>query len=118
MGDVTLSLLVIKTRRVDDLVKFYGSLGIELAHEQHGTGPVHYAGRAGGAVLEVYPLPDDGTAADTTTRLGFVVESVVEVVEALQALCATVIAEPRLTQWGLRAVVRDPDGRAVELSQR
>lgn len=118
MGNVTLSLVVLKTRQVDALQKFYGSLGIELAQEQHGKGPVHFAGRLGDVVLEIYPLPEDGTPVDATTRLGFVVARLVEVVEALSALHTLVVTEPQTTEWGFRSVVRDPDGRAVELYQR
>lgn len=118
MADASLSLLVLKTRRPEKLREFYASLGIDLAEERHGTGPVHYAGRVGDAVLEIYPLPDDTTPADATTRLGFVVDGVAEVVEALRAVGTRVDGEPRATKWGLRAVVRDPDGRAVELTQR
>jgi hypothetical protein len=69
-------------------------------------------------VLELYPLPEDGTQADATTRLGFVVERVNEAVHALQALGTPVVSEPQATQGGFRAVVRDPDGRAVELTQQ
>ena len=115
MGSVTLSLVVLKTRQVDSLRRFYGSLGIELAEEQHGKGPVHYAGRVGDVVLEVYPLPEGDAPGDATTRLGFAVATVAEVVQALQALGAPVVTEPQATKWGFRAVVRDPDGRAVEL---
>lgn len=118
MGNVMLSLVVLKTRQVEALRKFYGSLGIELAQEQHGKGPVHFAGRVGDVVLEVYPLPDDGTPADVSTRLGFTVARLAEVVEALKAFDTQIVTEPQATQWGLRAVVRDPDGRAVELYQR
>jgi catechol 2,3-dioxygenase-like lactoylglutathione lyase family enzyme len=118
MENVTLSLVVLKTRQVDALRGFYGSLGIELAQEQHGKGPVHFAGRVGDVVLEVYPLPEDGTPVDGTTRLGFVVSRLAEVVQALQDLGNPVVTEPQATQWGIRAVVRDPDGRAVELYQR
>ena len=118
MGNVALSLCVLKTRQVNSLRRFYGSLGIELAEEQHGKGPVHYAGRISGLVFEVYPLPEDGTPPDATTRLGFVVEKVADVVQALQTFGTPVVTEPQTTQWGFRAVVRDPDGRAVELYQR
>jgi predicted enzyme related to lactoylglutathione lyase len=118
MGNVMLSLVVLKTRQMEGLRKFYGSLGIELAEEQHDRGPVHYAGRMGDVVLEVYPLPADGTPADATTRLGFTVARVDEVVQALQAFGAPVVTEPQATKWGFRAVVRDPDGRAVELYQQ
>lgn len=118
MGNVMLSLVVLKTRQVDALRRFYGSLGIELVEEQHGKGPVHFAGRVGDVVLEVYPLPEDGTPADASTRLGFAVARLAEVIEALKALDTPVVTEPQATQWGFRTVVRDPDGRAVELYQR
>lgn len=118
MGKVTLSLVVLKTRQVDSLRKFYGTLGIELIEEKHGKGPVHYSGRIGELLLEVYPLPVDDTLTDSTTRLGFVVENVIEVTEALQTIGTLLVAKPQATDWGYRAVVRDPDGRAVELYQR
>jgi predicted enzyme related to lactoylglutathione lyase len=68
-------------------------------------------------MLEVYPLLEDGAATDATTRLGFAVASVVEVVQALQALGTPVVTEPQTTKWGFRGVVRDPDGRAIEIYQ-
>jgi predicted enzyme related to lactoylglutathione lyase len=118
VAEVLLTLLVLKTRQVERLRTFYNALGIELAEEQHGKGPIHYAGRAGELVLELYPLPDDGSSVDTTTRLGFSVENLAGVVEAIQATGAPVLTSPQETPWGYRAVVRDPDGRAVELYQR
>jgi len=68
MASVSLKLLVLKTPQVERLRAFYQALGIELAEERHGSGPVHHAGNVGEAVLEVYPLSDDGGTADTTTR--------------------------------------------------
>jgi predicted enzyme related to lactoylglutathione lyase len=117
MAGISLKLLVLKTRQVDKLRAFYLALGIEFGEERHGDGPVHYAGRAGGCVLEIYPLPDDVSTADTTARLGFAVADLAGVVQALQALGAAV-TPPQETPWGWRAVMRDPDGRAVELSQQ
>src|SRR5262245_34215212 len=99
MGNVTLSLVVLKTRQVDDLLRFYGTLGIPLTQEQHGNGPVHFAGRVGDVVFEVYPLSDHDPSADATTRLGFAVENLAEVVQALRSLGAPVVSEPRPTPW-------------------
>jgi hypothetical protein len=117
MEGASLRLLVLKTPRVDRLRAFYQALGVELAEEQHGSGPRHYSGKIGDAVLETYPLPEEGGAADKTTQLGFAVDRLAEVVEALRAGGATIANEPRHTAWGLRAVARHPDGRAVELYQ-
>ena len=47
MAEGLLTLLVLKTRRVERLRTFYSALGIELAKEQHRNGPIHYTGRVG-----------------------------------------------------------------------
>jgi lactoylglutathione lyase len=117
MPSVVLKLLVLKTGQADRLRAFYLALGVELVEERHGSGPLHYAGQIGDVVLEIYPLTDEGGAADATTRLGFAVERLAEVVQALREAGTVIASEPRQTAWGLRAVVRDPDGRAVELYQ-
>jgi predicted enzyme related to lactoylglutathione lyase len=116
-ADAVLTLLVLKTNRLDELVGFYETLGIAFGEEQHGNGPRHYAGKLGDLVLELYPAsPDDHV--DSTTRLGFVVTNLDDVVRNLQWINAPVVKPPQSTDRGYRAVVRDPDGRAVELYQR
>lgn len=118
MGDLSLSLLVLKTRQIEKMRAFYQALGVDLAEEQHGKGPVHFAGKVGAVVLEVYPLPDDGTPTDSDTRLGFTVEKLAVTAERLQAIGILVPGNPQMTEWGQRVVVGDPDGRAVELYER
>lgn len=118
MPHVSLTLLVLKTRQVEQLRLFYQTLGVDLVEEKHGTGPVHFAGRAGDVVIEVYPLPDDGTPVDSSTRLGFAVKNVAEVISALERIGTKIVTLPKETAWGLRAVVKDLDGRSVELTQR
>jgi predicted enzyme related to lactoylglutathione lyase len=116
MADVSLALLVLKTRQMDRLLAFYQEVGIQFNEEQHGKGPRHHAGRVGDVVIEIYPLPNDGIR-DTSTRLGFSVDNLAEVVLALQAIGTQVVKQPTHTAWGLQAVVKDPDGRSVELAQ-
>jgi predicted enzyme related to lactoylglutathione lyase len=112
-----LTLLVLKSRQVDLLRAFYGTFGITLAEEQHGKGAIHYTGKIGELVFEVYPLADGGAQVDATTRLGIAVADLTDVVEELQASGSPVVEQPKTTAWGQRAVVRDPDGRTVELYQ-
>jgi hypothetical protein len=73
MAAARLNLLVLKTTGPGRLRAFYAALGISFAEERHGEGPVHYAGRVGDLVLELYPLPAGAGAADATTCLGFAV---------------------------------------------
>src|SRR4051794_9216380 len=110
MAHVSLTLLVLKTRQVEQLRLCYQTLGVELVQEQHSKGLVHYAGRVGDVVIEVYPLPDDASSVDASTRLGFAVEDVAEVVRALEGIGARIVTPPKPTAWGLQGVVKDTDG--------
>ena len=114
---MSLTLLVLKTRQVDRVRTFYEVLGITFTEERHGSGPRHHAGRVGDVVKEVYLLPE-GVAVDTSTRLGFTVGDLAKVVQALQVAGTLMAKEPTQTTWGRQAVVKDPDGRSVELTQR
>lgn len=95
MAEVRCNLVVLYTTRVEECVAFYAGLGLEFAREKHtDNGREHYAAQlADGGVLEVYPA----TAAQVTgaLRLGFVVDNAV--------------LPPG------RHLLRDPDGRAVDV---
>ena len=108
--------LVLKTRQVDRLLAFYQTLGIEFTEELHAQGPRHFAGRVGEVVIEIYALKDEGTV-DTSPRFGFSVGKLAEVIQALEAIDTLIVKRPTQTEWGYQAVVKDPDGRSVELSQ-
>jgi lactoylglutathione lyase len=118
MAKVTLSLLVVQTHQLERVRSFYQALGVEMHEEKHGKGPRHYAGFVGNVVFEIYPLPEDGADSDPRCRLGFAVEHMHTLFTQLKESGTPVISEPSLTPWGLRAIVRDPDGRAVELYQQ
>ena len=80
---IQLKLLVLKTRQVDKLRAFYHILGVEFAAKRHGDGPLHYAGRVGETVLEIYPLAGR-LAPDAAIRLGFAVADLDAVVQAVR----------------------------------
>jgi catechol 2,3-dioxygenase-like lactoylglutathione lyase family enzyme len=115
MGVVSLKLLVLRTPHLDRLRRFYQGLGVDFVEERHGDGPLHFASRIGETILELYPLAEEGDAADHTTRLGFAVTDLSAALAALEADGVTIVRQPRPSTWGNRAVVRDPDGRSVEL---
>lgn len=118
MERVLFTLLVLKTRQLEAMRAFYTALDIEFIEEKHGHGPTHYAAQLDGMVLEIYPLRNQDTLVDVTTRLGFKVILLNTTIEKLKECGASILSEPTPTQWGLQAVVRDPDGRSVELCQR
>ena len=115
MSVSSLKLLVLRTPDLNRTRRFYQVLGIDFAEEHHGSGPLHFAGRIGDAILELYPLEGEGAIVDSTLRLGFSVTDLAQTIRSLEADGTTIVSKPKPTAWGNRAIVRDPDGRAVEL---
>jgi lactoylglutathione lyase len=101
---------------------FYRAIGLDLADELHEDGPVHLAMELGPVHFAIYEAAAPGTAPDRRsggdTFPGFYVESLDDVTETLRQLGAPLIQEHEAMPWGCRIVVRDPDGRAVEVNQR
>jgi lactoylglutathione lyase len=115
MKTTFLNLLVLKSADVSRLLAFYSALGITFTEEKHGNGPEHFSAQLGDMVFELYPA--EKTSVDANTRLGFAVTDLTATMSGVQRLGAVVIRAPRRTESGLCAVVRDPDGRSVELMQ-
>lgn len=111
----TLSLLVLQARDVESAKDFYSRLGLSFIAEQHGAGPRHYSATIGQLVFEIYPRRTD--VPSTPQRVGFRIPSLDETVETLRRRGTLVVTEPKPSAWGRRAVVEDPDGNRVELSQ-
>lgn len=114
MGLPAIKLLVIRSANVDRAVGFYRCLGIEFSQEQHGKGPVHFAADLGEMIFEIYPAVTEDV--DNSTRLGFSVSDLTGAMEQFKDAEAEVIQAPRETPWGTRALLRDPDGRVIEVS--
>jgi lactoylglutathione lyase len=112
----SLSLIVIRSLNPDHAVRFYRALGLHFERHRHGSGPEHYAAEVGSVVLEIYERggPTDSTEA---TRLGFQVSNLKDSLVAARSTGGTVLVEPKRSPWGERAVVLDPDGHRVELTQ-
>jgi catechol-2,3-dioxygenase len=108
-----LKLLVLRTHRVDELKKFYESLGVEFVKEKGAQGQA-YAGAIGAAVLEITPLPKDAPEPDKSVRLGFVVPNLGSIANELGSGGIRIGASERKSP---AMVVKDPDGRTVELTQ-
>jgi lactoylglutathione lyase len=107
-----LNLLVIKTADMSRLVNFYNILGLEFDYHKHEKGVYHYATKIGETVFEIYPLLKSQTEADISTRLGF---KVANFEEKIGLLSEFIISKPMETEFGLCAILKDPDGRKVEI---
>ena len=109
------NLLVLRCRDMERSRSFYERLGLTFASHTHGKGPAHYAHATPSFVLELYPAPSPDYA--DRTALGFAVDDL----PALHAQLAIAGFSPGAiarNPWGTTFVIRDPDGRRVELKQR
>src|SRR5438046_970036 len=89
-------------------------VGLVFSRDRHGAWPEHYSAEVGGLVFELYAATVKSPPT-IGTRIGFCVDSVDEVVPLLVGLGAEIISIPAESEWGRRAVIRDPDGHVVEL---
>jgi lactoylglutathione lyase len=114
--------IVLFAAEVDKTAEFYRAIGLELEHEDHGEGPVHFAMELGGVHFAIYPTEVNGRAparrAAGSSFPGFYVAALDEVAGALRRMGATVLTEHEQMPWGCRVVVEDPDGRAIEINDR
>jgi catechol 2,3-dioxygenase-like lactoylglutathione lyase family enzyme len=120
VSEISLSLLVLRTTRMDACLEFYRGLGLSLIEEKHGKGPAHYSSSSNGVILEIYPEPQKNVTehgAEGTVRLGFNVESLAATLKSLETAGARILRSPAITRWGYLAVALDPDGREVEINE-
>jgi predicted enzyme related to lactoylglutathione lyase len=114
--NATLNLVVLRVRDLARSKAFYEALGLTLVEERHGKGPVHFSCSQNGLVFELYPA-GDAEISPASVRLGFAVANVDAVLSALENAGGSVVSAPRDSAWGRRAVLRDPDGYAVEVTE-
>lgn len=110
----SLNLLVLRCGDIERSKAFYELFGMAFMHEQHGNGPAHYSATDDSGTFEIYPR--EGAVPDQT-GLGFITGEL----EGLHTLLRRNQFAPRdirETELGRMFVVRDPDGRRVEVKAR
>jgi len=110
----SLNLLVIRCGNIERSKAFYELFGMAFAQHQHGNGPKHYASEDDSGVFEIYPT--EGGALDQT-GLGFV-SGDLDGLHMLLRRNQFAPREIRDTELGRMFVVRDPDGRRIEVKAR
>ena len=113
-----LTLLVIRSAVPEQLAQFYALLGLSFEYNQHGNGPYHYSGRIGPTLLEIYPLARGQEKADVSLRLGFALDTFDATIKQLQLQAAQFYQLPAMTEWGLMAIIADPEGRKIEVYKK
>ena len=107
------NLLVLRCGDVARTRVFYECLELEFNEHRHGDGPIHAGAMDGmGLILELYPASEKNPV--DRCGLGFGAPDLDRVIAALRAKQF----EPGKIEdqpWGKTFVVRDPDGRRVEV---
>jgi lactoylglutathione lyase len=113
---LTLSLLVLRVSNLERSVAFYSALGLTFECEKHRTGPEHFSAQVGDTLFELYPASERFPVA--RLRLGFTVTSIEAVLAQWRETGCNVLSGPQASPDGLRAVIADPDGHRIELTQQ
>jgi len=111
-------LVVIRTAEITQLADFYALLGLTFEYHKHGKSPYHYSAPVGNTILEIYPLAKGQAEADKELRIGFVLEDFDSTMAILKARDVEFVSEPLQTDYGFMAIVKDPDGRRIELYKK
>jgi predicted enzyme related to lactoylglutathione lyase len=112
-----LSLLVIRSAMPEKLMEFYEHLGLIFEHHRHGTGPFHFSAKIGPTVLEIYPLGKGQEVPDKYLRLGLSIDSFEATIHELKKNGIYFHQPLIITEWGVMAVIEDPEGRKIELTE-
>lgn len=109
----SLNLVVLRTNQIKHLKEFYENL-LELKFEKHlDHGPMHYGASLGDVYFEIYPTQKELGQLDSP---GFIVENLDKIISNLEK--EHLHKEPKNTQFGRIAIIKDPDNRLVYLTER
>jgi lactoylglutathione lyase len=102
------------------LAKFRRALGVPLGSETHQDGPPHLAAEVGPAHVAIWRASPSGSPwrrKAGAAMIGLRVRSLDAAVDAARRAGGSVVRRPEDAPWGRRAVVRDPEGRYLELNE-
>ena len=115
---MNLNLVVIRSQDIERLAKFYEKLGMEFEYHKHGKGPLHYSVKLDKTIFEIYPLFKKQKKPDNSLRLGFEIENLDELITKMRMEDIEIEKEPKESEFGYYAVIKDLDGRKIELKEK
>ena len=114
--DAEIGLLVIRASDMHRLAEFYSVIGMKFEKHFHPPCGEHYSTIAGNCVFEICQLKQ-GESPTTNVFFGLNVSDLDSAVNAVKANHGTVNRVPETSDWGRTAVIRDPEGHRVLLTQ-
>jgi len=105
-----INLIVLNCKNLEESIAFYEALGLKFQEEQHDKSPVHYSCQIDGVLLELYPTERECGQKD---RVGLIVNDLDDILSKLKENIHGI----RDDSFGYRAILKDPNGRLVFLSE-
>ena len=115
MSSTSVSLLVIRSVDIERAHEFYAALGLQFEKHSHPPCGEHYSTIGGDFVFEICRLTTG--LPTTSTFIGLIVDSIDDAIESARIHGGKVIQKPKQTEWGVSAIVSDPDGHKIMLTQ-
>lgn len=116
-SNTILHTVIIKTRKMGELVDFYGQ-GLDL-DEAISFGPDHMGFTLPNAYLGFDLVGEGGAVSPGAVSTWFEVDDLQTAFERFESLGAIVIYPPTKKPWGaILAALNDPDGNVFGLAQR
>lgn len=111
--------VTLNTANLTALVEFYTFLGFELKKANVSRGSELYRAQHGNVELCLYGLIDKKNSVSPVLQLGFQVAALKDLFGKIKSIeGVTVLLEPTELPGGLKAIIKDPDGNSVELTEQ
>ena len=114
-----LSSIVINTVHVSEMLQFYGCLGLQFREKAISKGGKCHQSFIGPVELTLFESPSGYPRMAPDVQLTFQIKKIDELVSRLTAISGVqCLMDPTLLPDGKKAILLDPDGRAVELIEK
>ena len=113
-----LTSITINTAHLDEMLQFYRIIGVDFATTNVDKGGKVFRAKLGETEFSLFSIPTAEKARTPGLQLSFAVEKLEEMAKLLaQVPKAMLMMEPTEMPDGKKAILLDPEGRAVELSE-
>ena len=115
---IKLISLTLNSPNPSNVVEFYSSLGFKFQPVKVSRGSELYRAIQGEVELCVFAMLDKKNAGTPTLQLGFKVENLDRIYSLLSGVAGvTTLMEPTDLPDGKMAILKDPDGNSIEITQ-
>lgn len=114
---LTISSITFNTARLQDMLRFYRILGIHFTPQTVEKGGEFYRAQLGSIEFNLHPQTDIERSVIPGFHWALQVANLEQILGELKSLGADVLLTPATFTNGEKAIVLDPEGRALELIQ-